>query len=114
MRIHSVSSGISPTPHNPASLALVEVSVQLVKSTIVLVHGIRKRRDIVLASGITSSDYQGANAGEGDPGSSTTALDGVRVVNGSLEMGVRSGSELSWELRDFIEVKVRMYAGSIL
>ncbi|KAF8608207.1 hypothetical protein BDV93DRAFT_603065 [Ceratobasidium sp. AG-I] len=105
MRIHSVSTGTSPTPHNPASLALVEVSVQLIKSTIVMVHGIRKRRDIVLASGITSSDYQGANAGEGDPGSSSSALDGVRIVNGSLEAGVRSGSELSWEFQDFIEVK---------
>ena len=77
-----------------------------------MVHGIRKRRDLVLASGITSSDYQGANAGEGDPGSSSSALDGVRVLNGSLETGVRSGSELSWEFQDFIEVKVRVYAGS--
>ncbi|KAG9123261.1 hypothetical protein FRC07_015179 [Ceratobasidium sp. 392] len=105
MRIHSASSAASSASHNPASLALVEVSIQLVKSTIVIVHGLRKRRDIVLATGVTSSDYQGTTVDDSEPVTSSSSMDGVRVVNGSLEVGGRSGSELSWEFPDFVEVK---------
>lgn len=106
MRIHSVSSVVSRASNTPASLALVEINVQLVKSVIVSVHGLRKRKDTIVASGITTSDYQGTSAEEGDPSSSSSALEGVRVINGSLEADGRSGSELSWEFQDFIEVKV--------
>ncbi|KAG8681111.1 hypothetical protein FRC09_017753, partial [Ceratobasidium sp. 395] len=105
MRIHSASSATSGASHNPASLALVEVSIQLVKSTIVIVHGLRKRKDVILATGTTSSDYQGTTTDEGEPVSSSSPMDGVRVVNGSLEVGGRIGSELSWEFPDFVEVK---------
>ncbi|KAG8742304.1 hypothetical protein FRC10_001661 [Ceratobasidium sp. 414] len=104
MRIHSASSATSGASHNPASLALVEINIQLVKSTIVMVHGLRKRKDVVLATGVTSSDYQGVTD-VGEPISSSTPMDGVRVVNGSVEIGGRSGSELSWEFPDFVEVK---------
>ncbi|CAE6500628.1 unnamed protein product [Rhizoctonia solani] len=110
MRIHSVSSGISQTVNTPASLALVEVQIQLVKSIIVFVHGLKKRKDVILASGAMSSDFQGTNADEGDPSSSSTALEGVRVINGSLEVGGRTGSELSWELQDFVEIKYCLIA----
>jgi hypothetical protein len=64
----------------------------------------------VLASGVTSSDYQGVTTEEGKPISTSSSMDGVRVLNGSLEVGGRSGSELSWEFQDFVEVKVRSSA----
>ncbi|KAH7334917.1 hypothetical protein B0J17DRAFT_630874 [Rhizoctonia solani] len=105
MRIHSVSSAISGASNTPASLALVETHLQLVKSTIVFVHGLKKRKDVVLASGAASSDFQGTSVDEGDPSSSSSALEGVRVINGSLEVGGRTGSELSWKLQDFVEVQ---------
>ncbi|CAE6512685.1 unnamed protein product [Rhizoctonia solani] len=121
IRIHSVSSAISRISNTPASLALVETHLQLVKSNIVFVHGLKKRKDVILASGTASSDFQGTSADEasgtassdfqgtsadeGDPSSSSSALEGVRVINGSLEVGGRTGSELSWELQDFVEVK---------
>ncbi|KAG9091770.1 hypothetical protein FS749_016300 [Ceratobasidium sp. UAMH 11750] len=111
MRIHSASSVTSGASHNPASLALVEISIQLVRSTIVMVHGLRKRKDIVLATGVTSSDYQGVTD-EGEPVSSSTPMEGVRVVNGSVEVGGRSGSELSWEFPDFVEVKYCLLASA--
>lgn len=110
MRIHSVSSAISRTSNTPASLALVEVQLQLVKSTIVFVHGLKKRKDVILASGAMSSDFQGTDTDEGDPSSSSSALEGVRVINGSLEVGGRTGSELSWELQDFVEIKYCLIA----
>ncbi|CAE6341939.1 unnamed protein product [Rhizoctonia solani] len=110
MRIKSVSSTISRASNTSASLALVETQLQLVRSTIVIVHGLKKRKDVVLASGIITSDFQGTNTDEGDPTSSLSALEGVRVVNGSLEVGGRTGSELSWELQDFIEVKYCLIA----
>ncbi|CUA71717.1 hypothetical protein RSOLAG22IIIB_04764 [Rhizoctonia solani] len=110
MRIHSVSSTISRGSHTPASLALVEVQLQLVKSTIVYVHGLKKRKDVILASGAVSSDFQGTNTDDGDPSSSSSALEGVRVINGSLEVGGRTGSELSWELQDFVEIKYCLIA----
>jgi hypothetical protein len=106
IRIYSVSSGASRTSNISASLALVETQLQLVKSTIVAVHGLKKRKDVILASGTVTSDFQGTNTDEGDPTSSSSALEGVRVINGSLEVAGRTGSELSWELQDFIEVKV--------
>ncbi|KAJ1306206.1 hypothetical protein OPQ81_010915 [Rhizoctonia solani] len=109
-RIQSVSSAVARASNTPASLALVETHLQLVKSTIVSVHGLTKRKDVILASGTVSSDFQGTNADEGDPSSSSSVLEGVRVVNGSLEVGGRSGSELSWELQDFIEVKYCLIA----
>ncbi|KAG8681300.1 hypothetical protein FRC09_017579, partial [Ceratobasidium sp. 395] len=112
MRIHSTSSATSGPSHNPASLALVEVSIQLVKSTIVIVHGLRKRKDVILATGTTSSDYQGTTTDEGEPVSSSSPMDGVRVVNGSLEVGGRIGSELSWEFPDFVEVKYCLIASA--
>jgi hypothetical protein len=99
---------MSRASHTPASLALVEVSVQLVKSTIISVHGLIKRSDTIIARGTTSSDYQGTNADGGDPSSSSSTLEGVRVINGNLEVDGRSGSELSWECQDFVQVKVRM------
>ncbi|CAE6526917.1 unnamed protein product [Rhizoctonia solani] len=85
MRIHSVSSTISRVSNTPASLALVESHLQLVKSIIVSVHGLQKRKDVVLASGAITSDFQGTNTDEGDPSSSSSALEGVRVINGTLE-----------------------------
>ncbi|QRW12792.1 hypothetical protein RhiLY_11791 [Ceratobasidium sp. AG-Ba] len=100
------------TSRNPASLALVEVSIQLIKSTIVMVHGLRKRKDVVLAIGVVTSDYQGVTTDEGDPASSSTPMEGVRVVNGSLEVGGRSGSELSWEFENFVEVKYCLLASA--
>ncbi|CAE6425208.1 unnamed protein product [Rhizoctonia solani] len=110
IRIYSVSSGASRTSNISASLALVETQLQLVKSTIVAVHGLKKRKDVILASGTVTSDFQGTNTDEGDPTSSSSALEGVRVINGSLEVAGRTGSELSWELQDFIEVKYCLIA----
>ncbi|QRV84162.1 hypothetical protein RhiJN_12178 [Ceratobasidium sp. AG-Ba] len=37
---------------------------------------------------------------------------GCRVVNGSLEVGGRSGSELSWEFENFVEVKYCLLASA--
>ncbi|QRV98197.1 Asp domain protein [Ceratobasidium sp. AG-Ba] len=110
MRIQSPSSVTAGVSRNPASLALVEVSIQLIKSTIVMVHGLRKRKDIVLAMGVVTSDYQGVTTDEGDPASSSAPMEGVRVVNGSLEVGGRSGSELSWEFENFVETKYCLLA----
>ncbi|KDN42330.1 hypothetical protein RSAG8_06821, partial [Rhizoctonia solani AG-8 WAC10335] len=110
MRIHSASSAISRASNTPASLALVEVQLQLVKSTILFVHGLKKRKDVILASGVMSSDFQGTATDEGDPSSSSSALEGVRVINGTLEVGGRTGSELSWELQDFVEIKYCLIA----
>lgn len=112
IRIHSVSSVVARASNTPASLALVEVSIQLVKSVIISVHGLRKRKDTIIATGTTSSDYQGTSADEGDPSSSSSALEGVRVINGNLEADGRSGSELSWEYQDFIEVKYCLIASA--
>ncbi|QRW25478.1 hypothetical protein RhiXN_07427 [Rhizoctonia solani] len=110
IRIHSASSTTSRASSVSVSLALVEAQLQLVRSTVVIVHGIKKRKDVVLANGTVTSDFQGTDADEGYPTSSLSTLEGVRVINGTLEVASRTGAELSWELQDFIEVKYYLIA----